>query len=277
MNIGDIMFRIGEFSKFTQVSVRMLRHYDEVGLFIPLKVDKFTGYRYYSAKQIPKLNKIIALRDMGFLIAEIALIINEDSNDEKFLTLLEQKKLEVTTTITCENNKLQRIESMIKSIGKERLIVNYEVTIKSVPAYKVVSLRDIIPAYNREGDLWVRLGEFIEENKISCVGTSFAMYHDQEYKEKDVDVEVAIGVEELLPGKDGITFRETEAVPSMASLMVVGPFENIAPAFNAMAKWVEDSDYVINGISRQVCHKGPWNEENPEDYLTEIQIPVTKK
>jgi DNA-binding transcriptional MerR regulator len=67
------MFKIGDFSKISQVSIRSLRHYDEIGLFKPAHTDPFTGYRYYSADQLPRLNRIIALRTLGLSLEEIAL------------------------------------------------------------------------------------------------------------------------------------------------------------------------------------------------------------
>lgn len=147
------MFKIGDFSRLTQVSVRMLRYYDELGLLKPEEVDRFTGYRFYSARQITRLNRIITLRDMGFLVAEISLILNECMDEADLIRQLEEKKLEIAKTIAFENNKLERIEKMIKSIGMESVLMNYEVSVKNVPSYKVVSVRGVIPAYAMEGML----------------------------------------------------------------------------------------------------------------------------
>ena len=271
------MFKIGDFSKLTLVSVRMLRYYDELGLLKPAEVDRFTGYRYYSATQISNLNKIVKLRDMGFLIAEIAEILEASTDHQRLLLKLEEKQREIQQGIAYENEKLDKLEQMIKSIGMESVGMNYEVTIKSIPSCKVVSLREIIPQYNMEGQLWMKLGEFMEEKKLQCIPPGFAIYHDMEFKESDVDVEVAIGVENLLEDQGVFKFRETEAVPSMASMMVPGPFENIAPAYNALAEWVEKNNYDMNGAARQICHKGPWNENSSEDYLTEVLMPVRKR
>lgn len=269
------MFKIGEFSKFTQVSIRMLRYYDEIGLFNPIEVDELTGYRYYSAKQITKLNKIVTLRDMGFVIAEIIEVMNCKTDDE-ILEILKRKHKVIKQTLEKENLKLEKVNIMMGSLGKETFKMNYEVNLKEVPAYKVASLRDTIAAYNREGELWGRLGAFMERNKIPCSGIAFAIYHDGEYKEKDVDVEVVACTDKILEDKEGITFREVESVPCMASIMVPGDFSNIAPAYNSLANWIEESDYQTCGLARQVTHKGPWCEDNPENYLTEIQIPVKK-
>ena len=102
------MFRIGEFSRLTQVSIRMLRYYDEVGILKPAEVDKWTGHRLYSVEQIPRLNKILYLRDSGLNISEIALALKTD--DQSLLTQLDKKRLEIECAIQAEQEKLKKIE-----------------------------------------------------------------------------------------------------------------------------------------------------------------------
>ncbi len=72
------LFKIGDFSQIGQVSVRMLRHYDELGLLKPAYVDRLTDYRYYSIEQLPKLNRLLALKDLGFSLVQIAALLNND-------------------------------------------------------------------------------------------------------------------------------------------------------------------------------------------------------
>ena len=69
------MLKIGEFSKLSRVSIRMLRHYDEIGLLEPAEIEPFTGYRYYSEKQLPIAGRINALKDMGFGLSAIREIL----------------------------------------------------------------------------------------------------------------------------------------------------------------------------------------------------------
>ncbi len=273
MIVGGIMFKIGDFSRLAKVSVRMLRYYDELGLLKPAEVDRFTGYRFYTASQISYLNRIIKLRDLGFNISEIAAVLNE-SDDAALLARLELKKQQIEEEISNDIKRITDIEQLIGSIGKEIIKMGYDVVIKSVPSCKVVSLRDVIPAYDREGELWARLGEFMDRNRINGTGLYFTMYHDGEYKVSDVDVEVAACIEKLGEDREGFTFRAVEAVPNMASLMVPGSYKNIDPAFRSLAEWLENNGYEMAGITRQVCHRGPWNEEKEENYLTEIQIPI---
>ena len=72
------MLKIGEFSKLSRVSVRMLRHYDDIGLLHPAEIDRFTDYRYYSEAQLPTVCRITALKDMGFRLADICRMTASD-------------------------------------------------------------------------------------------------------------------------------------------------------------------------------------------------------
>lgn len=271
------MFKIGDFSKLTQVSIRMLRYYDETGLLKPAHIDKFTNYRLYSANQILKLNKIVALRDMGFLTSEIKEIL-DTWNEDTLLEKLNYKRQEVIENINCESKKLSKIENIIKNIRLESLNMNYEVNIKSIPSYNVVSLREIIPSYSDEGILWSKLCEFMEKENLKPLkeDVSFAMYHDKGYKENNVDVEIVTAINETGVNKNGFTFKKTEAIEQAACIMVPGPYENLTGAYQFLCTWIEQNNYEIIGINRQVCIKGHWNETNPQNYLNEIQMPVKK-
>lgn len=268
------MFKIGEFSKLTQVSIRMLRYYDETGLLKPAEIDKFTSYRLYSANQIPTLNKIVFLRDLGFNVSEIALALSK-WDDEHVKALLDVKRLEIENTIKVEEDRLAKLELAKRDIRQEKLAIHYNVSIKSIPSYQVLSLRRMVPNYYAEGVLWKELEDFANENHIAISTNTFSIYHDPEYKESDVDIEVCAPVAKMGKDMNGFTYRNTEPVPTMASTMVHGSFEKIAGAYLNFASWLQEhSQYRMGKYSRQIIHRGPWNEENPNKYLTEIQIPL---
>ncbi len=269
------MFKIGEFSKFTKVSTRMLRHYDEVGLFKPVKTDAFTGYRYYTADQIPQLVKIIMFRDVGFNIAEIARLIKMENN-EAILGELKRKKTQIQENIYNETKIITDIDRIISTLGKEFFIMDYHVELKEIPSVKVVSTRAILENYSKEIDLWAMLGEFAQKNQLQPDGPPFAIYHDGEHKENNVDIEVAMPVAKLQENKTDIIFREVESVPCMATVLYKGRYENIDNAFFFLANWIEKSEYEPYGKVRQVSIKGAWNEPDPDNYLVEIQMPVKK-
>ena len=268
------MFKIGEFSKLTQVSIRMLRYYDENHLLKPAQVDPYTGYRLYSVDQIPRLNRIVFLRDSGFNVTEITEALNS-WDDGKVIQLLENKRIQLEQNIQEQQQKISRIELATADLMQEKSDMPCSITIKSIPSCQVLSLRKIIPDYYAEGLLWKEMSAFAASRHIQITDDTFSIYHDTEYKETDVDVELCAIVSRMEDSKEGFLFRNTEAVPCMASTMVYGPFSNIAGAYLTFARWLqENSQFQMLGTSRQIVHRGPWNEENPEHYLVELQIPL---
>lgn len=268
------MFKIGEFSKLSQVSIRMLRYYDETGLLKPEKVDGFTGYRLYSSRQIKRLNKILFLRDLGFNVSEIASALS-NWEDENINRLLRDKKEEIELNIKAEQIRLAKIERAENDIRHKNIEINCNVTIKPVPSSRVLSLRRRMPDYFAEGRLWKELETYAAQNSIPLSEKTFSIYHDLEYREKDVDIEICAEVKTLGKDDGDFRFRQTNAVPNMACTMVNGPFENIAGAYRAFASWLGgQSIYRMTGQSRQIVHRGPWNEESAENFLTEIQVPL---
>lgn len=267
------MFRIGEFSKLTQVSIRMLRYYDEVGLLKPTEVDKWTGHRMYSVSQIPCLNRIRYLRDSGFNVSEIALALEMD--DCLLLNALEQKRLEIEQTIQNEQEKIRKIAIAKNEIQENKGELHYNISIKAIPAYQVLSLRRIVPTYYAEGDLWNELSAFAKEQRIEISNYSFSVYHDTEYKEQNVDIELCVPIDKLCKDIAPFCSRVIEPVPIMACTMVYGDFSNIKEAYTAFAEWLQkNSKYRMSNPMRQIVHRGQWNENNPANYLTEIQIPL---
>ena len=271
------MFQIGEFSKLMQITIRMLRYYDEVGLLKPAEIDPWTGYRMYSVDQIPVLNKIIYLRDSGFNVSEIAIALSIKEEDA-FISHLDRKYLEVKKSIQTEQEKLKKIEFAKKEILNTKNEMHYNISIKSIPGYPVLSLRRTISDYYAEGTLWQELSAFAAEHQIQISPDPFAIYYDPDYKEREVDVELCAYVKKLGKSFGDFTFRNTEPVPLMACTMVYGAFTNIAVVYRSFAGWLQkNSQYKMSGPTRQIVHRGPWNESNPDQYLIELQIPLAIK
>lgn len=267
------MFRIGEFSRLTQVSVRMLRYYDEEGLLEPAEVDSWTGHRLYSTEQIPMLNKILYLRDSGLNVKEIALALKLDG--QKLLSMLDKKHKEIEEAVRQEQEKLKKIETARCGILYGKGEFHYNISLRNIPACKVLSVRKIVPDYWCEGELWKELSDFAEKNKIAISGSTFSIYHDTEFKERNVDIELCAPVSTDGNAEPPFSLRTTEAVLNMVCTMVYGDFSNIRSGYLAFAERLEkNSGYKMAAPTRQIVHRGPWNESDPEKYLTEIQIPL---
>ncbi|QIB70061.1 MerR family transcriptional regulator [Aminipila butyrica] len=270
------MFKIGEFSKLTQVSIRMLRYYDETGLLKPAEIDKWTGYRLYSVEQIPILNKIVYLRDSGFLISEIITALNK-KDDPGLLAQLDKKYKEIEQNIQEEQERLRKINLAKAEILMGKRDIHYNISIKEIPSYQVLSLRRIIPDYYAEGTLWQELSAFAAEHQIPLSSNTFSIYHDTSYKETLVDVELCAPVERLGKSSENFVYRSTSPVPTMACTMVYGAFSNIRKGYLTFSNWLQENNrYQMSGPTRQIVHRGPWNENNPDNYLIELQIPFVQ-
>ncbi len=271
------MFKIGEFSKLTQVSIRMLRYYDEIGLLKPSQIDPWTGYRMYSVEQIPVLNKIVYLRDSGFTVAEIAVALTNEE-EQQLIEQLNAKYAQIENTILEEKEKLKKIELAKKELVHKKSEMHYNISLKSIPAYQVLSLRRVVPTYYHESELWKELSSFATQNHIPVSDKTFSIYHDIEYKEKEVDIELCAEVKKLGKSTGDFIYQTIAPVPIMACTMVYGEFSNIARAYLAFSDWLQkNSEYKMSGPNRQLVHRGPWNEPNPDKYLTEIQIPLENR
>jgi len=260
------MFKIGEFSNLVRVSARMLRHYDKSGLFIPAEVDPFTGYRFYSAKQIPLLMRIVSLRDMGFGIEEIEEVLPHYENVEYMKKALEQKEKQIEIALKIEQTKLDRITSMHASLNKEDSKMIYEVEIKEIPALQVISLREVISSFEAEFGQWDKLCAFINKHGIDCVMQGHSIYHDAE-KESEVDVEIAFPVVATGENRDGFIFKELEKIPLAATIRFPLPYTNYSKAMEILATWLENN-YEINGPIRGV---------SVEESIVELQVPILEK
>lgn len=271
------MFKIGDFSRLTRVSVKTLRHYDKLGLLVPLQVDEQTGYRYYSAGQIPRLNRILALKEIGFSLEEIKQALQNELTGVAMTGTLKAKKAEITAAIRMEQAKLMRLEACIKILEQEDFEMNYDIVIKEIAPSQIASIRDRIPTYSSQGELWNELAAYLNEHHIKMVAPCYAIYHDHGFKEKDIDTEVVETVAESGPDSERVKFRTLEGVKEMACTIHKGPYESLHLAYNAISVWLEENQYQINGPVRESYLKGNWDEPDPSQWITEIQFPVIRK
>jgi len=255
----------------------MLRHYDKCGLFRPAQTDRYTGYRLYGAAQIPTLRRIVALRDMGFGIEEIEKILPHYDDAEYMQETLVRKSEQISALIAAEKSKLDKIASMSEKLTKEKAEMVHEVELKALLAVKVLSLRETIPAYEDEGALWEKMSEFVTRNGIECDMNGYSIYHDDDYKESDIDMEIAVPVAAFGGNRDNFAYTELEALPSAATIRFSGPYENYNKAMEKLATWMEQNGYEFAGNIRGHIVKGASDHSDPSSFVTELQVPVAKR
>lgn len=270
------MLRIGVFSKMNKVTIKTLRYYDELGLLSPCHVDEATGYRYYAASQMPRLHRILALKQIGFSLSEIIDALEQDFSTDKMIDYLESKQQFISKTIESERKKLKQVENYLKVLRQEADYMSYDVILKELPAVIVASMRRVIPSYDAFNEIYPEMGAIMQKDNVRCAVPEycFTLYHDGEYKEKDIDVEICQAVVAPAPDSEKVKYKRIEGVPVAACIIHKGPYNTIGMSYSAVNRWIEENGYEIVGQPRESYLDGIWNKENPEEWLTEIQVPV---
>lgn len=268
---GTSLYKIGLFSQMNRVTIKMLRYYDDIALLNPAYIDKFSGYRYYTSEQLPVLHQILALRQMGFTLEEIKMIQNGKSERE----LLLKKKSELIKLIAEENMKLSQVECYLLQKDEDR---EYHVILKEIPEMIVASMRTIIPNYDALFAVVPPMG--VEMERLGCVCAipeyCFNIYHDGEYKEENIDVEICEAVTEKKEDSETLTFILKEKIDTAACLLHKGPYEGFPKAYAALLRWVEENGFEMIDHPRESYIDGIWNKDFESEWLTEIQVPVRK-
>lgn len=281
------MLKIGDFSKIGRVSIRMLRHYDQLGLLKPAYVDSESGYRRYSIDQLPRLNRIIFLKDIGFSLNEINGMIDHKISVNEMKTMLKKRQKDLEHEIDIAHKNLNTVLDRLKTIENEGEIPEYDVTVKSTDGYTIASLRGIVP-HIRDMEryccnMYAKLYKELDRQNVSYTGPEITYYHNEEYSETDLDMEAGIVIGN---GKcDGqrirdhdLQIRNISPEDRVASLIYSGPFKGLEVAVIELLKWVGMNNWEINGEVRELHLSGPAhaNGKVRESSIIELQIPIIK-
>jgi len=271
------MFKIGDFSKLSQVGSKTLRYYDDIGLLKPAQVDRFTGYRYYTVDQLPRLNRIMALKELGFSLDQIAKLLEEDVSAEQIQGMLRLRQSEVEQHIEEEQQRLLRIQARLQQITQEKNPTStYDVVTRQIEALHVASIRETVPHYRDVGRLSGALFAELQEQNIAFSGSLFVLYHDGEYRAENPDVELCMAVETAGENSKRVRYATLPAVTA-ASTIHTGSYETLSAAYGALMTWCVANQYEVQIPNREIYLRGPGTNRSPEDYVTEIQFPITKR
>lgn len=276
------MFKIGEFAQIGRVSGRQLRFYDQLGLLQPLHTDAQTGYRYYSAKQLPRLNRILALKSLGFSLDQVATMIDDEVSPEALRGMLSVKKAQVEHSLADEQAKLRQIESRILQIEQQGRLRDYDVVLRSEAAQTFLSVRHRCP----DMDEAIRLLQLVVRQGTRQLNAAFrnklTVVAHSDFEDEELDLEVGFTLTRptnrtvRLPSDLEMSLRELEAVDTMATLVRTGPNYQSHLAYGALGVWLEANDCRIDGPCREVFLEMPFADPAKEEAVMEIQFPVCK-
>ena len=161
------MFKIGEFSKIAQVSHRLLRYYDEIDLFKPTYIDPATGYRFYMAEQIPRLNRILALKDLGLSLDQVARFLDDNILPQEIRGMLNLKKSQIEQDLRDDLQRLRNVEARLKHIEFEDEIGDIDIILKTIPPQPYFSARQFVNSHDETIAMYVGVHTALREGKIS--------------------------------------------------------------------------------------------------------------
>lgn len=280
------LLKIGDFSQLGQVTVRTLRHYDELGLLSPEHIDRFTGYRYYKLEQLPRLNRILALKDLGFSLEQIADLLEGEFSADQLRKLLKTRQRELEKELRDGMLRLARVNARLSQIEQEGAPPDdFEVVIKQTPPIKLLGLRSLIPSVDVVGDYCdthlLQLRTWLRESGFPAGGRTINFYHMNEYREADIDMESAVVLEDDLPEgvvpPAGMEIREEPAVTSMASLTRSMSFIQLPQNVMILLRWVASNGMQFDKPLREIHLFGdPLAVDSREEHVIELQVPVMR-
>ncbi len=270
------MLKIGEFSKLAQVSVKTLRYYDELGLLRPDWVDRYTGYRYYALGQLPRLNRLLALRELGFPLTQIERLLREDLPVSELQRLLKLRQADIEQQVAAEQARLARVAARLRQIEQEGRQPRYEVLVKPVQPRQVAGIRDTIAEYRDVGSLISELRRYLAGRGVvpDPLAACLAIYYDAEYRDRGTDVEVAVPVEGRVPGSARVAVHELPGSAAIASLVHTGDYARIPAAYRALMAWTQANGYRASGPNREIYLQGYESGADPGKFVTELQLPI---
>jgi DNA-binding transcriptional MerR regulator/predicted transcriptional regulator YdeE len=277
------MIKIGEFSKLVQVPVATLRYYDQVGLLKPVEVDRFTGYRYYSASQLPRLHRILALKGLGFSLEQIGVVLAEGLTLEQMRGMFRLRHAQISQELAEIQGQLTEVEVRLQQIEREEQLSTYDVILKQVEPQLVASVRAILPNHSASGSLFAEVYEAIGAHVAEALGPhpgeggqTLVLWYDTEFKEHDVDGAAAFILRCRVPNSGRMHVHELPAA-TMAATIHHGSYNTIGEAHEAVLRWIEANGCRIVGPDREIYlyNTMPVRQDDPS-YVTEIQYPVDK-
>ncbi|GAA1118862.1 MerR family transcriptional regulator [Nocardiopsis metallicus] len=269
------MLTIGEFAKHAGVSVRMLRHYDSIGLLRPARTDPITGYRHYEAAQLARLNRVIALKDLGFNLEQVGAILDERLSSTELRGMLRLRRAELAQSVTEAETRLARVEARLRIIENEGTMSANDIVIKPLPPVRVAELTGTAATFEPEAigpvisPLFTELCQRLESAGVTPVGPGLSRYEDAPEGGILVHASMPVGTE--VHDIDGLSLVQVPAVERAATIVHRGPMAEVLPTAQELARWIEDNGHHTHGYTREVTLAAP---EDPQGWVTEIQAPL---
>ncbi|GAA3384864.1 MerR family transcriptional regulator [Streptomyces racemochromogenes] len=275
------MFTIGDFAKHGRVSVRMLRHYDALGLLRPARVDPVTGYRSYEAGQLARLNRVIALKELGFSLEQVGAVLDEKVTAQELRGMLRLRRAELETAAAEAAARLVQVETRLRTIESEGTMSADEIVVKSLPPVRLAELSGVAASFAPQdvgpviGPLYEDLCRRIEAAGVVPAGPGLAYYEEAPGGEPGaVLVHAGLPVAPAVRAEDlgaGVRIVGLPGVERAATVVHRGPMDGVLPTAQALARWIDANGHRSAGYARELTLACP---QDPQEWVTELQEPL---
>ncbi|HEY9350143.1 MAG TPA: MerR family transcriptional regulator [Acidothermales bacterium] len=270
------MFSIGDFARHGRVSVRMLRHYDAIGLLQPAHVDDATGYRSYDAQQLSRLNRIVALKDLGFTLERVRTLLDEKIGVEELGGMLTLRRAELQSQIAADTARLRGVEARLHLIEREGAMPTDDIQIKALPAVRVAELTGTAASFEPQSispviqPLYDELVRRLDQAGVTPVGPAIA-YYENVPDGDGVVVHATLPVNVEATGHD-FAVVDLPAVEQAATIVHRGSMDNVMSSIQTLASWIDAHGYRSVGLNRELYLQ---TGDDVDTWVTELQEPVT--
>jgi DNA-binding transcriptional MerR regulator len=276
--------KIGEFSQLSQVTVKALHHYDQLGLLEPAYIDEFTSYRYYTVDQLPRVHRILALKEMGLTLEQIGSMLDEDLPTEQIRGMLRLKQAQTQQQMREAQRQLAMIEFRLRMIEAETNFPNLDVVMKRLDPMPVLAL--VVQKQHTMQNVVHAIRQAKVQGIIRHTGVTIDVFHGDTIIPLESS-ELQVGQHEILLGVETaqesvtlseigpLTARVEPAIETAATLMLTGgnqveSFERVA----LLQRWAVAHGYGLRGLVRYWLHRGPLETLNRDEFVIEAQLPV---
>lgn len=272
------MLSIGEFARLGQVSPRMLRHYDQLGLLRPERVDAATGYRSYGAAQLVRLHRLLALRDLGFGLDQIGALLEDELPVAQLRGMLRLRQAQIEQSLADEHARLRRVEAHLRALEGSAAMPTQNVVVKHTQPLRMAEAAGTAKGFgpDRIGPVLMQLVPVVTAHLQQAGARPGAMvaYYDEPADDGSVVVHAGFDVGDQTVAADGRVQVVDLPVIEVASAVHRGAMDGVEPVYEALVRWIEDSGYRLAGHSRELyleCH-----DDAPVANITELQIPIAR-
>jgi DNA-binding transcriptional MerR regulator len=272
------MLNIGEFARLAQVSPRMLRHYDELGLLTPERIDRDSGYRFYSVHQLGRLHRIVALRDIGFGLEQIRPILTQEVSVQELRGMLRLRRAQIEQLVGEERDRLRRVEAHLRALEWSDIMDLQDIVIKQTQPIRIAQASAGGLTHTEIGAAFGRLMPQVMAH-LEAVGAkpgiSVAVYEDDGGTAPEGEIVLhagfAIGDQDV-PRSDTVRVVNLPAI-EVAAAVYRGDDEGIMSAWEALVRWIDDSGYRLVGDCRELYHE--WYDDQSPNVM-ELQQPIAR-